>query len=92
MVTGSIKVKNKLLDAEFKISTAQRVTVYVYRVENEWTWLTISRHIKAQLFLLDTSCEPNELQGFPKCCGAGKTVSGHVLSVTKELQDKPIKC
>ena len=47
---------------------------------------------KAQLFLLDTSCEPNELQGFPKCCGAGKTISSHVLSINKELQDKPINC
>ena len=80
------------MGAEFRVSTGQRVTDYVYKVENECIWLTISRHIKAQLFLLDTSCEPNELQEFPKCCGVGKTVSGHVLSVNKEIQDKPINC
>ena len=72
------------MDAEFRISTGQRVTGYVYKVENEWIWLTISCHIKAQLFLLDTSCEPNELQEFQKRFGVGKAVSGYVLSANKE--------
>ncbi|RVX09623.1 rRNA biogenesis protein RRP5 [Vitis vinifera] len=84
MLTGSIEVENKLVDAEFRISTGQRVTGYVYKVENEWIWLTISRHIKAQLFLLDTSCEPNELQEFQKRFEVGKAVSGYVLSANKE--------
>ena len=60
------------MGAEFRVSTGQRVTDYVYKVENECIWLTISRHIKAQLFLIDTSCESNELSEFPKCCGAEK--------------------
>lgn len=84
MLTGSIEVENKLVDAEFRISPGQWVTGYVYKVENEWIWLTISRHIKAQLFLLDTSCEPNELQEFQKRFGVGKAVSGYVLSANKE--------
>ena len=73
------------IETEFRISTGQRVTGYVYKVENKWIWLRISRHIKAQLFLLDTSCEPNKLQEFQKHCGVGKAVSGYVLNVNKKL-------
>lgn len=53
-------------------------------MENEWIWLTISRHIKGQLFILDTSCKPNELQEFQKRFEVGKAVSCYVLSANKE--------
>lgn len=67
----------------FNFCTGQCVTGYVYKVDNEWVWLTISRHVKAQLFLLDSACEPSELNEFQKRFNVGKAVSGHVLSMNK---------
>ncbi|KAH9737714.1 rRNA biogenesis protein RRP5 [Citrus sinensis] len=79
MLTGS-----KLLFEECDVSIGQRVTGYVYKVDNEWASLTISRHLKAQLFILDSACEPSELQQFQRRFHIGKAVTGHVLSINKE--------
>ncbi|GMJ14782.1 Ribosomal RNA Processing 5 [Hibiscus trionum] len=68
---------------EFEFSTGQLVTGYVYKADSEWAWLTISRYVKAQLFILDSACEPNELQQFQERFKVGKPVSGHVLNVNK---------
>lgn len=69
---------------ECDVSIGQRVTGYVYKVDNEWASLTISRHLKAQLFILDSACEPSELQQFQRRFHIGKAVTGHVLSINKE--------
>lgn len=53
-------------------------------MDNEWAWLTISRQVKAKLYILDTACEANELEEFQRRYHLGKAVSGHVLSVNKE--------
>ncbi|TYJ18682.1 hypothetical protein E1A91_A09G140100v1 [Gossypium mustelinum] len=79
---GEIGVKTAL--EEFDFSTGQLVTGYVYKVDSEWAWLTISRHVKARLFILDTGCEPNELQQFQERFKVGKPVSGHILNVNKD--------
>ncbi|XVF75995.1 hypothetical protein PTKIN_Ptkin13bG0232000 [Pterospermum kingtungense] len=80
--TGEIDFKSTL--DEFDFSTGELVTGYVYKVDSEWAWLTISRNVKAQLFILDSACEPNELQQFQERFEVGKPVSGHVLNVKKD--------
>lgn len=80
--TGEIGVKTTL--DKFDFSTGQLVTGYVYKVDSEWAWLTISRHVKARLFILDSASEPNELQQFQERFKVGKPVSGHILNVNKD--------
>ncbi|XP_016442839.2 rRNA biogenesis protein RRP5 [Nicotiana tabacum] len=69
---------------EFNYSTGQLVTGFVYKVDNEWAWLTISRDVKAQLHVLDSSSEPSELDEFQKRFFIGRSFSGYVLSANKE--------
>lgn len=83
MLTVS-EIGSKLLFEECDVSIGQRVTGYVYKVDNEWALLTISRHLKAQLFILDSAYEPSELQEFQRRFHIGKAVTGHVLSINKE--------
>lgn len=68
----------------FDFSVGQHVTGYVYKVESEWVWLTISRDVRAQLFILDSGIEPRELEDFQNCFHVGKGVSGCILSINKE--------
>ncbi|XP_050226780.1 rRNA biogenesis protein RRP5 [Mercurialis annua] len=70
--------------SEVELSTGQLVNGYVYKVDKEWAWLTISRQLEAQLFILDTACEPSELEDFQKRFFVGKLVSGYILSYYKE--------
>ncbi|XP_060194089.1 rRNA biogenesis protein RRP5 isoform X2 [Lycium barbarum] len=65
-------------------STGQLVSGFVYKVDNEWAWLTISRDVKAQIYILDSSSEPNELDEFQKRFSVGRAFSGYVLSCNKE--------
>ncbi|CAL5409180.1 unnamed protein product [Camellia sinensis] len=65
-------------------SIGQHVTGYVYKLDGEWIWLTIPRHVKAQLHVLDSSREPTELQEFQKRYTVGKAISGYILSANKE--------
>ncbi|WJX11337.1 hypothetical protein P8452_01962 [Trifolium repens] len=66
----------------FKIG--QCMAGYVYKVESEWVWLTVSRNVKAQLHILDSSTEPNELEDFQNRFQVGKPVSGYVASINLE--------
>ncbi|PNY04593.1 protein RRP5, partial [Trifolium pratense] len=66
----------------FKIG--QCVAGYVYKVESEWVWLAVSRNVKAQLHILDSSTEPNELEDFQNRFHVGKPVSGNVVSINLE--------
>lgn len=72
------------MNEDFDFSIGKHVTGYVYKVDAEWVWLTITRNVRAQLFILDSTCEPSELQEFQKRFHVGSAVSGHVLSVSKE--------
>lgn len=54
------------------------------RVDDDWVWLTISRDVRAQLFILDSACDPADLQDFQKRFFVGKSISGYILSVNKE--------
>ncbi|KAK9266592.1 hypothetical protein L1049_021657 [Liquidambar formosana] len=84
MLADSSEIGDKLMTEDFNFTTGQCVTGYVYKLDNEWVWLTISRQMKAQLFLLDSASEPSELQEFQKRFTVGKAVSGHVLSLNKQ--------
>ncbi|KAK6941973.1 S1 domain [Dillenia turbinata] len=76
--------EGKFIIDDFKFSTGQHVTGYVCKVDSEWIWLTVSRHVTARVFLLDSSSEPDELKEFQKRFNVGKAVSGYVLSSNKE--------
>ncbi|KAL2664252.1 hypothetical protein AAZV13_02G147900 [Glycine max] len=82
MVTGSSDIDDVSENLEFKIG--QCVAGYVYKVESEWIWLTISRNVRAQLYILDSAIEPSELEDFQNRYHVGQPVSGHVLSVNME--------
>ncbi|KAL3569243.1 hypothetical protein D5086_029133 [Populus alba] len=84
MLEDSCTIEDKLVPKEYEFSSGQRVSGYVYKVDGEWAWLTISRHLKAKLFVLDSACEPIELQEFQKRFYVGKAVTGHVLNYNKE--------
>nr|GMD47877.1 rRNA biogenesis protein RRP5 isoform X1 [Ipomoea batatas] len=68
----------------FNYSTGQLISGYVFKVDSEWAWLTISRDVRAQLYILDSSAEPSELKEFQKRFYVGKSVSGYILSANKE--------
>ncbi|CAK8570928.1 unnamed protein product [Lathyrus sativus] len=83
MVTGSSDIGDTVSEKlDFKIG--QCVSGYIYKVESEWVWFAVSRNVKAQLHILDSSTEPNELEDFQNRYHIGKTVSGHVLSINLE--------
>lgn len=84
VLADSNETGNSLFSEPFNFTTGQVVTGYVYKVNNEWAWLAISRNVKARLFILDSACEPSELQEFQKRFNMGKTFSGYVLSINKE--------
>ncbi|CAL5377847.1 unnamed protein product [Camellia sinensis] len=84
LVSGSTEMGVKLGNEDFSYSIGQHVTGFVYKLDSEWIWLTMSRHVKAQLYVLDSSCEPTELQEFQKRYTVGKAISGYILSANKE--------
>ncbi|RAL51772.1 hypothetical protein DM860_010490 [Cuscuta australis] len=69
---------------DFNYSTGQLISGFVYKVDSEWVWLSISRDVRAQIYILDSSAEPSELKEFQKRFFIGKAVSGYVLRVNKE--------
>lgn len=84
LVTGSTDIGDKLTSEDFSYSIGQRVSGFVYKVDKEWAWLTISRHVRAQLYLLDSAYEPTEIQEFQKRYKVGKAICGYILSADKE--------
>ncbi|OVA06347.1 Ribosomal protein S1 [Macleaya cordata] len=84
MLSGPRDIEDRLMTEESDFSIGKRVTGYVVKVDNEWVWLTVSRNVKAKLFLLDSSCEPSELHDCQKRFPVGKAVTGHILSINKE--------
>ncbi|XP_073149006.1 rRNA biogenesis protein RRP5-like isoform X2 [Henckelia pumila] len=69
---------------DFNYSYGQHVSGYVCKIDHQWAWLTISRKVKAQLYILDSSCEPSELADFQKRFFVGKAVSGYIISINEE--------
>ena len=69
---------------QLEFVTGERVRGYVYKVDKEWVWLTISRNVTACVFILDTGCDAQELEEFERRFPIGKAVSGCVLTYDKE--------
>lgn len=84
LCSGSTEIGEKLMTEDLHFSTGQCVTGYVYRVDGEWVWLALSRSVRAQIYILDSACEPSELQEFKNRFHVGKAVNGHVLSIDSE--------
>ncbi|KAL2923175.1 rRNA biogenesis protein RRP5 [Bienertia sinuspersici] len=83
----SMLVVGKMQMAEnFDFSIGQPVSGYVYRVDKEWVWLAVSRHVKAKLFILDSACEPGDLENFQSRFSLGASLSGYVLSMNRETK------
>ncbi|KAK7278792.1 hypothetical protein RJT34_23828 [Clitoria ternatea] len=83
MITGSSDKEDNISEnLDFKIG--QCVTGYVYKVDSEWVRVTISRNVRAQLYILDSATEPSELEDFQNRYHVGQRVSGHVLNVNWE--------
>ncbi|KAK4767494.1 hypothetical protein SAY86_015244 [Trapa natans] len=83
-LTDSYGTDEKPRDEDFSYSVGQSIFGYVYKVDREWVWITLSRDVNAQLFILDSSCEPSELQEFQNRFYVGKPFSGYVLSINKD--------
>lgn len=56
----------------------------MYKIDHDWVWVALSRDVKAQLFILDSSCQPSELADFQQRFYIGKALSGHVVGMNKE--------
>ncbi|CAA3014339.1 rRNA biogenesis RRP5 [Olea europaea subsp. europaea] len=84
LLKGPNVIDGGLLTKDFTNLYGQRVSGFVYKVDRDWAWLTISRDVKAQLYILDSTCEPAELAEFQKRCYVGKALSGYILSANKE--------
>ncbi|KAJ4823880.1 hypothetical protein Tsubulata_010462 [Turnera subulata] len=84
MLSDSFDLGDNILSEKPEFSSGQRIAGYVYKVDSEWAWLTVTRHVKAQLYILDSACEPSELREFQKRFLVGKPVVGHVLSYNKD--------
>ncbi|KAJ6839615.1 rRNA biogenesis protein RRP5 [Iris pallida] len=65
-------------------SVGNTVRGYVVKIDDEWVWLTISRSLRAQIYILDTSREPSELREFRKRYDVGQVVKGLIIAVNKE--------
>ncbi|KAL8246480.1 hypothetical protein R6Q59_007696 [Mikania micrantha] len=69
---------------EFSYSAGRNVTGFVYKVDKDWVWLAVTRDIRAQLYILDSSSDPSELQDFRNRFHIGKHLSCYILSTCKD--------
>ncbi|CAM0905650.1 unnamed protein product [Alopecurus aequalis] len=71
-------------EAELNHSINGIVSAYVVKVDKEWVWLSVSRDVMAQLFILDSSVEPSELKEFQQRYNVGQAMKGHIIGVNRE--------
>lgn len=74
-------VGGEIANEDLGFSIGQRITAYVSNVNGEWAWLAVTRQVTAQLFILDSSSEPSELQEFSKRFYVGRAVSGYISNI-----------
>ncbi|KAL3534003.1 hypothetical protein ACH5RR_007524, partial [Cinchona calisaya] len=84
LLAGSGEVEDGLLIEDFNYPIGGRVSGFVYKVNNEWAWMTVSRDVKAQLYILDSASDPTELEEFKKRFYVGKALSGYVIKADKD--------
>lgn len=84
LCTGYTEMSKSVSSEDVNYSYGQCISGFVYKIDPEWAWLTVSRDFMAQLYILDSSCEPSELGNFQKRFHVGKAISGFVINVNKE--------
>lgn len=72
------------VDEQFNFSAGRSITGYVVKVDPEWVWLTVSRSVMANMYILDSSSELIELENFQHRYSVGQVVSGHILNINEE--------
>ncbi|XP_020589547.1 rRNA biogenesis protein RRP5 isoform X2 [Phalaenopsis equestris] len=83
ILTGNMEARKASVKID-DISVGSIVKGYVMKVDKEWVQVSITRHLVAHLFILDSSSEPHELQEFHKRFSVGQVVTGRAISVNKE--------
>ncbi|KAK9062384.1 hypothetical protein SSX86_019570 [Deinandra increscens subsp. villosa] len=85
-IRSSVLADQSVVNApeDFNYSIGQNVTAFVYKVDKDWVWLSVSRDIRAQLYILDSSSDSSELQEFQKRFHIGKPLSCYILSTYKD--------
>lgn len=84
ILKGSSDIDGLIPAEDFNYSYGQHVSGYVFKIDHQWAWLTLSRKVKAQLHILDSSCEPSELAEFQERFFVGKALSGYIISINEE--------
>ncbi|URE17983.1 Suppressor of forked protein (Suf) [Musa troglodytarum] len=84
LTAGSEEAVTTCVSEELNFSVGENVRGYVVKVDSEWVWSSVSRSVMAHLYILDSSCEPHELQKFQQCYSMGQAVKGRILSINKE--------
>lgn len=82
--TGPAGVDDGLLVEDFNYPIGGSVSGFVYKVDKDWAWVTVSRDVKAQLYILDSASEPPELENFEERFYVGKALSGYVVKANKD--------
>ncbi|XP_042394409.1 rRNA biogenesis protein RRP5-like [Zingiber officinale] len=81
---GSTENFTTHVEEQFNFSAGRSVTGYVVKVDPEWVWLTVSRSVMANMYILNSSSEPIELENFQHRYSVGQAVSGHILDINEE--------
>ncbi|KAH6781199.1 RIBOSOMAL RNA PROCESSING 5 [Perilla frutescens var. hirtella] len=84
LLKGDTEMGKSLSSEDLNYSFGQRVSGFVYKIDPECAWLAVSRDVKAQLYILDSSCDPSELEDFQKRFHVGQALTCFVTSVNKE--------
>ncbi|XP_031485662.1 rRNA biogenesis protein RRP5 [Nymphaea colorata] len=84
VLSGKVETSDENSREDFDFSNGQHVIGYVINVGDEWARLAISRLVKGDLFVLDTSTDPSELQEFQKRFRPGQPLSCYILSINKD--------
>ncbi|CAN6476370.1 unnamed protein product [Victoria cruziana] len=84
VLSGNVNASVENSCEGFPFSIGQHVMGFVVKVGDEWARLAISRLVKGDLFVLDTSVDPSELQEFQRRCRPGQQLSCCILSINKD--------
>lgn len=69
---------------KFNFSVGDTVCGYVVKLDSEWVWLVVSRKVRAQIFVLDSSREPCELKEFQTRFTVGQVIHGSIIAINDE--------
>ncbi|WOL03965.1 rRNA biogenesis protein RRP5 [Canna indica] len=84
VMSGSMDTVTSCIGEQLDFSVGRSVIGYVVKLDSDWVWLSVSRSYTAHLYILDSSCEPNELEKFQQSYNVGQAVKGCILSINTE--------